>query len=192
MGSTLLYKIPSWVTDLTYVETSIVALLLPYFFQTFKCVIWYTGIPLWGTCEKRPISLYIALLLRPLFTVLINYNCMLTPNNLYSNIDEICPSWVRFHFRQNMQNSAGRNINSTTTSLIFVQPLNNVINSSYLRPNFFALCLAVKDDLDIVEWIEYHWRKGCSNSPLSHLIRQYIDKSIYIVEEMKPSPQMHI
>ena len=119
---------------------------------------------------------------------------MLTPNNLYSNIDEICPSWVRFHFRQNMQNSAGRNINSTTTvsSLIFVQPLNNVINSSYMRPNFFALCLAVKDDLDIVEWIEYHWRKGCSNSPLSHLIRQYIDKSIYIVEEMKPSPQMHI
>jgi hypothetical protein len=117
---------------------------------------------------------------------------MLTPNNLYSNIDEICPSWVRFHFRQNMQNSAGRNINSTTTSLIFVQPLNNVINSSYLRPNFFALCLAVKDDLDIVEWIEYHWRKDCSNSPLSHLIRQYIDKSIYIVEEMKPSPQMHI
>jgi len=93
-----------------------------------------------------------------------------------------------------MQNSAGRNINSTTTvsSLIFVQPLNNVINSSYMRPNFFALCLAVKDDLDIVEWIEYHWRKGCSNSPLSHLIRQYIDKSIYIVEEMKPSPQMHI
>jgi len=88
---------------------------------------------------------------------------MLTPNNLYSNIDEICPSWVRFHFRQNMQNSAGRNISSTTTSLIFVQPLNNVINSSYLRPNFFALCLAVKDDLDIVEWIEYHWRKGCSN-----------------------------
>ena len=68
---------------------------------------------------------------------------MLTPNNLYSNIDEICPSWVRFHFRQNMQNLAGRNINSTTTSLIFVQPLNNVINSSYLRPNFFALCLAV-------------------------------------------------
>ena len=92
----------------------------------------------------------------------------------------------------------GRNINSTTTvsSLIFVQPLNNVINSSYLRPNFFALCLAVKDDPDIVEWIEYHGRKGCSNPPLSHLIRQYIDKEIvefiYIVEEMKPSPQMHI
>ena len=118
---------------------------------------------------KRTYNVTALLLLRPLFTVLINYNCMLTPNNLYSNIDEICPSWVRFHFRQNMQNSAGRNINSTTTSLIFVQPLNNVINSSYLRPNFFALCLAVKDDLDIVEWIEYHWRKGCSNPPLSHL-----------------------
>jgi hypothetical protein len=81
----------------------------------------------------------------------------------------------------------GRNINSTTTSLIFVQPLNNLINSSYLRPSFSALCLAVKDDPDIVEWIEYHGRKGCSNPPLSHLIRQYIDKSIYIVEEMKPS-----
>ncbi len=23
-----------------------------------KCAIWYAGIPLWGTCEKRPISLY--------------------------------------------------------------------------------------------------------------------------------------
>ena len=45
-------------------------------------------------------------------------------------------------------------------------------------PSFFALCLAVKDDLDIVEWIEYHWRKGFSNPPLSHLIRQYIDKEI--------------
>lgn len=75
----------------------------------------------------------------------------------------------------------------------------------YLRRNYFAICLAVRDDPDIVEWIEYHWRKGCSkfyiydnysNPPLSDLIRQYIDKEIveyvYSVEEMKPSPQMYI
>ena len=75
----------------------------------------------------------------------------------------------------------------------------------YMRRNYFAICLAVRDDPDIVEWIEYHWRKGCSkfyiydnysNPPLSDLIRQYIDKGIveyvYSVEEMKPSPQMYI
>jgi len=78
-------------------------------------------------------------------------------------------------------------------------------NSTSMDANSFAICLAVRDDEDIVEWIEYHWRKGCSkfyvfdnfsHPPLKALVQSYIDRGIvsysYTVEEMKPNPQIFI
>jgi len=81
----------------------------------------------------------------------------------------------------------------------------NLQNTTQIATNLFAICLAVRDDEDIVEWIEYHWRKGCSkfyvfdnfsNPPLKALVQSYIDRGIviysYTVQEMKPNPQIFI
>jgi hypothetical protein len=71
--------------------------------------------------------------------------------------------------------------------------------------SYFAICLAVKDELDLSEWVEYHKRKGCSKfyifdnnseKPLNNSIMSYINDGIvsyfYITGNYKPSNQIKI
>ncbi len=80
-------------------------------------------------------------------------------------------------------------------------------NSSGLKQrDYFAICLIVKDDhLDIVEWIEYHKRMGCSkfyitdhNSsiPMLNTIRDYVSDGLveYFFSDLRlhARAQLHV
>ena len=130
--------------------------------------------------------------------------------HLHQTLRNIFFSGVKKHEKMNAVANTTTHENNITVKIqksSSTRPAKSHVQQSkmYLRRNYFAICFAVWDDPDIVEWIEYHWRKGCSkfyiydnysNPPLSDLIRHYIDKEIveyvYTVEEMKPSPQMYI
>ena len=71
--------------------------------------------------------------------------------------------------------------------------------------SYFAICLIIKNDQDIVEWIEYHKRMGCSKfyvfdhssqPPLNSTISSYIESGLvdysYIEGIFKPNPQIKV
>jgi hypothetical protein len=83
----------------------------------------------------------------------------------------------------------------------------NLMRIEIVKPReYFAMCLIAKDDnLDIVEWIEYHRRMGCSkfyitdhNSTVSMFdtIRDYISSGLveysYADSKIKYRAQLHV
>lgn len=100
-----------------------------------------------------------------------------------------------------------------TAVLLAFLPAHNLFVSSKLpivssanKKSYFSLCLAVKDDEDVYEWIEYHKRMGCSHfyifdnnskPPLkSPVMDRYINEGLvtysYLEGELKPCPQLFV
>jgi len=92
---------------------------------------------------------------------------------------------------------------------LFIDALSALgIDEGHISSNsssYFALCLIVKNDPDIVEWIDYHQKMGCSkiyvfdhssHPPLNSTIVSYIDSGLvdynYISGKFKPNPQIKV
>ena len=71
--------------------------------------------------------------------------------------------------------------------------------------SYFAICLIIKNDPDIVEWIDYHRKMGCSKfyvhdhssgPPLNATIASHIESGLveysYLQGSFKPNPQIKV
>ena len=69
--------------------------------------------------------------------------------------------------------------------------------------SYFAICLIIKNDPDMIEWIEYHRKMGCSkfyifdhssDPPLNTTIASHIESGLveysYLRGSFKPNPQI--
>ena len=73
------------------------------------------------------------------------------------------------------------------------------------QSSYFAICLIIKNDYDIIEWIDYHKKMGCSkfyindhssDPPLNKTISSYIESGLveysYLQGVLKPNPQINV
>lgn len=74
-----------------------------------------------------------------------------------------------------------------------------------VNQSYFAICLIIKNDNDIIEWIDYHKKLGCSkfyvndhnsDPPLNTTISSYIESGLveysYLEGVLKPNPQINV
>jgi hypothetical protein len=93
---------------------------------------------------------------------------------------------------------------SGLSSILVLYALFYVIEVVGSNISYFAICLIVKNDLDIIEWIEYHKKMGCSKfyvydnhsvPPMNQSISSFITSGLvqyqYIQGMLMPNPQIH-
>lgn len=80
-----------------------------------------------------------------------------------------------------------------------------VNTTTAVSQSYFAICLIIKNDYDIIEWIDYHRKMGCSkfyvndhssDPPLNTTILSYIKSGLveytYYQGSFKPNPQIKV